>query len=366
MSERGREAVERIRGLAQDATSAELLARRALPVLDRAVPFDEGAVFGLDGESLLFDRLLAYQGPQRQGYVSWLRNVYLVAGEIGALHVPTLLRSGGVVAMHEKADRWLRSPPPASGPVLAHAWREWESPPGGVVRYGLAVRGRWVGLIQLARLEAGDGFRPAELELLDRAAPALARGLAERLPEGPPTTAVPPQGHLVFDDQRRLVTLTGSAQQWLDLLPNDLSDGFVATLSGPARPTVPVGVQSVVSHLAGSGAATARATIRSLRGGRVTVTGERALRLSSSGEPRAGYSITLTAAPRLGPAGPELTPTQWRVVEEVAVGRSDREIAEMLQVSVHTVHERVAALHEICGTRTRPQLVAALATTRSH
>jgi DNA-binding NarL/FixJ family response regulator len=70
--------------------------------------------------------------------------------------------------------------------------------------------------------------------------------------------------------------------------------------------------------------------------------------------------------PRLGVTGPpELTPTQWRVVEGVAAGLSDREIAERLHLSVHTVHERVAALHEVCGTRTRPQLVAALAATRS-
>jgi DNA-binding NarL/FixJ family response regulator len=55
---------------------------------------------------------------------------------------------------------------------------------------------------------------------------------------------------------------------------------------------------------------------------------------------------------------------QWRIAEGVAQGRSDREIAARLHLSVHTVHERVAALHEVCGTRTRPQLVAALAPMR--
>jgi DNA-binding NarL/FixJ family response regulator len=47
------------------------------------------------------------------------------------------------------------------------------------------------------------------------------------------------------------------------------------------------------------------------------------------------------------------------VARAVAAGLSDREIAGRMHLSVHTVHERVAALHELCGTNTRPQLVAA-------
>ena len=39
---------------------AELLAERALTVLDTAVPFDDGALFGVDESTLLFNRLLAW------------------------------------------------------------------------------------------------------------------------------------------------------------------------------------------------------------------------------------------------------------------------------------------------------------------
>ena len=49
------------------------------------------------------------------------------------------------------------------------------------------------------------------------------------------------------------------------------------------------------------------------------------------------------------------------MAQAVARGLSDREIADSLHVSVTTVHEHVAALHELLGTTTRPRLVAELA-----
>jgi hypothetical protein len=48
---------------------------------------------------------------------------------------------GGVAAYHEDADRWLRAPPPpVPARALREAWRQWETPAGGVIRYGLAHR----------------------------------------------------------------------------------------------------------------------------------------------------------------------------------------------------------------------------------
>src|SRR4029453_13071807 len=100
-------ALGQLRLIAADASSAELLAARALAVLDTAVPFDDGALFGVDESSLLFNRLLASRGQAPETMRAWLRDIYLVAGEPGALHVPTLLRErGGVATFHEDGDRW--------------------------------------------------------------------------------------------------------------------------------------------------------------------------------------------------------------------------------------------------------------------
>jgi DNA-binding CsgD family transcriptional regulator len=285
---------------------------------------------------------------------AWIRDVYLVAREPGSLHFPTLLRHGGGSGVyHEDADRWLRAvPPPVSRRELRAGWRRWESPPGGALRYGLAQRRRWVAALQLARLEPGRGFRPGELELIDRAAPLLARALAARL--SPITRAPgerPPGGQLMFDEQRRLLSVSASGQRWLALLATDA-----------AAPDVPVAVQALVGQLAGSGAPAGALTAIDRDGGRVAVRAEPALRLDASGAPARGYAISVTSAP-LVPGEPGLTGAQWAVARAVARGDSDREIAAALQIAPATVHEHVAALHRLLDTGTRPRLVAALANT---
>jgi hypothetical protein len=198
---------------------------------------------------------------------------HLVAQEPGALHFPTLL------AFHEDGDRWLRAvPPPVDAHALIRAWRSWESPAGGALRYGLAHRHRWVAAVKLARLEAGSGFRAGDLEVLDRAAPTLARALAVRLaPAGPVPTPRPPMGQVVFDNRRRLVSVSASGERWIDLLAADA-----------LQPDVPVALQALVSYLAGSGrdAGTVQTTDRD--GGRVSVRAESALRFDDAGTPGRG------------------------------------------------------------------------------
>jgi DNA-binding CsgD family transcriptional regulator len=362
LTERGRRALEQIRLIASDASDAGLLARRALDAIDEAVPFDDGAIFGVDHGSAVFNRLLAYRGAEPEALRDWVRDVYLVAREPGSMHFPTLLlAAGGVAAYHEDADRWLRAPPPpVPARAVRQAWRQWESPAGGVIRYGLAHRRRWVAALQLSRLERGPGFRPGELEFLDRAAPALARSLAERLRGNAPPEAAPdlPAGHLSFDENRRMISVSESGALWLGrLLDTDTRP------RGEHEPdSVPVAVQALLSRLAGSDDGVARLHAADGEGRPVEVTAERAVRLDPAAgeELTAGYSVLVSRAP-LSADSSALTGAQWAVAQAVAQGLSDREIADSLHVSVATVHEHVAALHDLLGTTTRPRLVAELA-----
>ena len=159
LSARGRRALDQLRLVAADASSARLLADRALAVLEKAVPFDEGALFAVDDGSLLFTRVLAYRGSTPDAMRIWLRDIYLIAAEPASLHFPSLLRTGGGVGgFHEDGDRWLRATPPAiTAAELRAGWRQWDSPTGGALRYGLAHRRRWIGALQLARLDPGRG-----------------------------------------------------------------------------------------------------------------------------------------------------------------------------------------------------------------
>ncbi len=360
LPERGRRALEQVRLIAADASNAALLARRALDAIDEAVPFDDGAIFGVDHDSAVFNRLLAYRGAEPEALRDWVRDVYLVAREPGAMHFPTLLRAGGgVAAYHEDGERWLRvPPPPVRARALREAWRQWESPAGGVIRYGLAHRRRWIAALQLSRFEPGSGFRPGELEFLDRAAPALARALAERMTRsGPPEAGADlPAGHLSFDEARRMISVSESGALWLArLLDKDPFSG-----AEPASGSVPVAVQALLSRLAGSDDRAARLRATDAAGHPVEVTAERAVRLGTGEDVTAGYSVLVSRAP-LAADSPALTGAQWAVAQAVARGLSDREIAESLTLSPATVHEHVAALHGLLGTSTRPRLVAELA-----
>ena len=313
------------------------------------MPFDEGTVFLVDPESLLLTQVLGYRGPNVAAVYGWVRDVYLVAGEPAPMHFPTLLGSnGGVGAYHADPDRWLRVDPiGVDRVVLERAWRETDTPPGGFLRYGIAHRRRWIGALQLARTEPGSGFRPSEIELLDRTVPVLARALGDLLLTGNRATdsEAPPPGRVLFDGGRRVTAASATGLAWLERL---------SEVDSPhQQPDVPVGLQALVSHLAATAAASARMATMG-----ATVCGEALVELSPTGDPSVAYCLTIDAAAHASTAS--LTGAQWAVARAMGRGRSDKEIAAALGVAVSTVHERVAALHATLGTHTRGQLVAAL------
>ena len=143
--------------------------------------------------------------------------------------------------------------------------------------------------------------------------------------------------------------MSASGERGRDLLAPDAT-----------APEIPVALQSLVGHLAGSGGDTGSLDAVDHDGGRVALRAERALRIDGSGVVAGGYAVSIVAAPlTVGAAG--LTGALWAVARAVAGGDSDQEIAAALHVSVATVHEHVSALHRLLGTGTRPRLVAALA-----
>ena len=353
LSERARRTLEQVRQIAADASSAPLLADRFLAVLSESVPYDDAALFTVDEQLLVFTRLLAYRGEDPRGLHAWVRDVYQVAGEPGALSFPALLRHhGGAGTFHEDGDRWLRvTPPRVSSRELRDGWRQWDSPLGGSLRYGFPHRRRWVAALQLARLEPGRGFRPSELELLDRLAPMFGAALASRLEPGSrPRSERLDAGQLMFDAERRLLSISSSGRLWL---------GELAPDSG--APAMPVAVQALGGHLAVSEGQAGTLVACSKGGWPALVHGEPAVVLNAQAGLQQGFAVVIESVGATG--GGLLTGAQHKVARHVVAGDSDREIAAALHVSVATVHEHVAALHRLLDTSTRPRLVAALAGT---
>ena len=317
-------------------------------------------MWAVDSESLLLTGVLALRGHTRPELDDWVRDTYLVAGEPPSMQFPALLgHHGGVGAYHPDPERWLRiTPEPATAPALATAWWATRTPAGGFLRYGLARRRRWVGALQLARLDAGPGFRSSELEFLDRAAPALGRALAERLtpPSGTPRRSPSGGGRLLFDDQRRLVSISEAGIEWLSQLDND---------NDRTHPRIAV-------PLAAAGAGQPPRRQRLGRGSchhngprrrrPVAIHGERLLHAATGqrAEPVLGYCLTVCAAPLGVDSSSALTDGQWRVARAVAQGLTDRQIAVQLGLATATVHERVQSLHNLLDTHSRAELVATL------
>jgi DNA-binding CsgD family transcriptional regulator len=61
---------------------------------------------------------------------------------------------------------------------------------------------------------------------------------------------------------------------------------------------------------------------------------------------------------------PRLSPRQREVLELLRRGDSEKEVAAALELSVHTVHDHVKALHRAYGVRSRGELMARAAATR--
>jgi DNA-binding CsgD family transcriptional regulator len=118
LTEQGRRALEQVRLIAADASDAGLLARRALDAIDSAVPFDDGAIFGIDHGSRVFNRLLAYRGAEPGALRDWIRDAsaltgaqWAVAEAVGrglsdreiadALQISPATVHGHVAALHE-------------------------------------------------------------------------------------------------------------------------------------------------------------------------------------------------------------------------------------------------------------------------
>ena len=362
MSSVATEAKSRAEAVIADASTATGLAQRLLEALKPALKFDDAEMLALDGESLLFTRLLAYDGERLPHFAFFLRDVYMVSREPDWLRIDRLLREGGgSAAFHEEYRAWLRASPPAmSQEDFAEFWRGLQSPPGGGLRYGISHRRRWLAFLQLARWGPGPGFTPSDLELLDRLAPKIGAALARLLvrpsqPAGDLPTA-PEWGFLLFDSGRRLFAIDEPASAWLRRLPDDGLGRFGVD--------VPIAVQSVVNVLTASDQPTATNHVADQHGVGVTIRAARASAVSPAGLDRMGpcYSVSIGRSSWnwAHPAIASLPARRQEIAQAVAEGLGDVEIAARLGISPATVHDSVTDLHRAVDTGTRAALVAVL------
>ena len=69
----------------------------------------------------------------------------------------------------------------------------------------------------------------------------------------------------------------------------------------------------------------------------------------------------ITVLRAAGPGGtpaPELSPREWRMLELLASGCSNKKLAQHLSLSMHTVKNELTVLYSKIGVRTRGEAVA--------
>lgn len=344
----------RLRLVAADASSVTSLANRALGALQPLLGFDEGEIFAVDSDSLVLTDLFGYVGTDFERLMHWLDHVYLVKEPLDAEPVcfPTLLREhGGLAVIHEDVGRWIGvTPAVVDRQRFVRLYRSIKSPPGGGLRMGLSHKGRWIAALQLARWNPGPGFSMREVRFLERVRPRLAAAFAKHLYRRPAsaTRPSPGRGHALFDSRRRLRAVDPAAERWLKRLR------VGAAAAGDKH--MPVVIRSTLAYLIRYDVPSVGATTVDRDGTPVAIRAHRMLPTGTGST--TSFLVTMSMTGRS--PGVLLTPRRREIARALSRGLTDREIGAALHVSSETVHEHVAAIHRMYGTRTRSGLVAQL------
>jgi DNA-binding CsgD family transcriptional regulator len=229
---------------------------------------------------------------------------------------------------------------------------------GDEIRVALAIGGLCWGVLCLHRSASPKGFGTADLDLVRRVAPDLARGVRRSISLYPSASNVPTVGPgiVILDRDLEIVSLNPAAETLL---------ADVVDADWPAHLDLPVTIYAAAaSWLAADrhDEVAPQPVTRLRRGCGVWITvnvsplmgavdGQVAVVLASADT---GHVNSLILAAH------GLTPAQGRVVALVLQGRSTPSIVNELQISANTLQEHLHAVFDKLGIGSRRELVAAL------
>lgn len=348
----------RVCDLAARSISPEALGAGLLAALEAAVPTDGGRLFGIDPATLLINRLLAASRNDGEARLEWLRDVYLAAGPLTYLEIPTMMRAGlPAVAFHERQPACWGYPSGLLDTVSDRDHRrlfhELACPLGGGLLAHFSADGRWIAAMQIYRRDPARPFQPGEVHFIRSLAPTIGRAIAaalnrERALQCAGSIGPDVAGVLVLSGDGRLRFSTPAGEAWCAAL-RDADRGGHAPL--------PTAVWSVLAELhARTEEKGAAAVLAHTTAGTVRIEASR----TSEGDAR---TVVLTPQRPATPEPPSswpLTPSEREVVVRLLGGLSNRQIAASLTVSDHTVEWHLRNVYDKLGVRGRTQLLARL------
>jgi DNA-binding CsgD family transcriptional regulator len=351
------EARTRVQYAAASGLSPARLGGAIAAALAIAVPSDGYRLFGIDPRTLLVNRLLAASEEDGWARTEWLREVYLAAEPLWYLELPNLKRANlRAVAFQDRQDICWGYPRDLLSAVEEkehyRLFHELRSPVGGTLLAIFTADDQPIAALQWYRRDPQRPFRSGDVAFVNQLAPTIGKSIAaslarERamrdgeLPDASGILVLGPDGDVRFG--------TPAGETWLALL------GRIDRGMGDPLPTA---VRSAVAALrAGSDGAMVGTVAVPVPGGVVRV------EASPAGADGAVAIVLSGERPPPPPSVPvdwPLTPQERQAVDLLIRGLGNRQIADRLFVSEHTVEWHLRHAYEKVGVRSRSQLLARL------
>jgi DNA-binding CsgD family transcriptional regulator len=346
---------QRLMRLAEQRLSPEVISVQMMETVQQAIGWDGFRLFGVDPTSLLVNRLLASSENDHDARLEWLREVYLAVDPLPYSDITNVLRSGlrSVAFQEHQSICWgypRAALAPASPSDHYRHYHELRSPVGGVLLSSFSYE-QQTAILQAYRRDPGTPFRATDVTFLQQVGPivgggiqaALARERIARAERGDDPGAT---GILLIEHDGDIRFASPAAERWLHLLPDE-RDG-----NG-----LPTALWSAIASL--------RASSRPPSSVVVVPTGRGPVRVEASpGDDNGLAAIVIT--PHHADTGmviPEswaLTRQERQIVELLAQGERNRQIASRLSISEHTVEWHLQKVYDKLGVRSRNEVVAAL------
>jgi DNA-binding CsgD family transcriptional regulator len=326
------------------------LRHEALARLRRAVPVDAYCFSVLDPESQMMVAH-ATEGVDRRLSARLYLNEYAE---------PDFVKQRSLIDGSVRACSLSR----ATGGELERStrFRELLSPMGVTheLRAACVVDGQAWGFMNLYRARDRSEFTQQEIDTVARVGPFLAALLRSSIlgPGLGTTPAACAPAVVVLDPANRIAEKSGDASARLDALRDPEESGSANT---PEVLTTLAIRARALGH-GGESAPVASARVRGTHGSWITLHASRVI--GTDGHPdRVAVVISPAGAPDLRPllfASLHLTAGERQVTELVLRGLSTKEIASELYLSPYTVQDRLKAVFDKTGVRSRRELVARL------
>ncbi len=345
-------ALSAVRAIAMRPLTPDRLGRELLGPLEQAIGWDGYRLFGVDSRTLLINRLLAASDNDRAARREWLEEVYLDERTLPYLQLPEILRARLKAAAYQPRQEQSWGYPAAMLEGIdprRHStyYFESQSPVGGTLHAAFESGGRQLAVMQAYRRDPNRSFRPKDVALMQAASPMIGQALGTAFAREQALAAAsesPASGIMFVGKDRAISFATPAGMEWLRHLRSS-EPGEIDTL--------PTAIWSAAKGL-GDRKATA------LRVATMSAIGPVTLEASEGGDGSTAIVI-MPERPQAALEPPDhwgLTPQQNQIALQVINGASNREIAERLFLSEHTIEWHLRQIYRALDLSSRTQLQA--------